>query len=158
MLRQCIIAKEKVSIASSANRWKLGQLDQLHIFFSIRDVAKSPVLLSLKFCHFFSTAVPYSSLIFPLFLDTYVSYRSPIFLVSYTFDNSEALLSTNQTYLMGALKSSTRTTLLTKISIFQNYFIVFCLSLVSPKYFEFGSAVSYFFEKIQYCLLLSRLF
>ena len=106
---------------------------------------------------FFSTAVPYSSLIFPLFLDTYVSYRSPIFLVSYTFDNSEALLSTNQTYLMGAVKSSTRTTLLTKISIFQNFFIVFFLSLVSPKYFEFGSAVSYFFKKIQYCLLLTRL-
>ena len=58
---------------------------------------------------------------------------------------------------MGAVKSSTRTTLLTKISIFQNYFIVFFLSLVSPKYFEFGSAVSYFFKKIQYCLLLTRL-
>ena len=41
----------------------------VHIILLIRDVAKLLVLLSLNFSDFFSTAVPYSSLIFsPLFL------------------------------------------------------------------------------------------
>ena len=39
-------------------------MEDIHTFFSIRDVAKFPVLLSLKFSSFSSAAVPYSSLIF----------------------------------------------------------------------------------------------
>ena len=52
----------------------------IHIVLLIRDVAKLPVLLSPIFSDFFSTAVPYSSLIFSPFL--------PVFI--YTLTNQEA--------------------------------------------------------------------
>ena len=73
-------------------------------------------------------------------------------MVSYSFGNSEPLstnqtfhsepLSTNQTFLAEALASSTTPTLLTKKLTKNSSFI-----LLSFVYFEFGSAVSYFFEK-----------
>ena len=131
--------------------WFLWKFAPYTFFFSIRDVAKFPVLLSPKSCHFFSTSVPYSSLIFSLSLYTVVSYKHQILMVSYKFGNSKPFLSTNFTFFGG---SSTRpTTLLTKIQIFRiifwSFVSIWCLlnilSFVVPSlvFSKNSSTVSY---------------